>query len=372
MLLLWIIFSFAGICFVVTGANYLFWPRIREEYSDYPGGVSVLIPARNEEQNLSACLEQIIKQGSVIAEVLVYDDYSVDNTPYIIQSYASQHAFIKLVPPVPLRPNWCGKPFACAQLAAAASGEWLLFLDADARLRPNAIRRMLTEAQARQVTFLSCWPGFEMKTWAEKILMPLLNFVVFSLYPAPLSLSRRAEFQQNPNIGLAHGACLLFERKSYEEFGGHEQVKDQIFEDTRLAQLWRASRRVGICLDGQDIVTVRMYLSFREIWFGFQKNFFPAFQKESIFWLFLLLHGGVFLTPFLLALTTQAPLLLMTCVLVLLARLLLVLRFKHSLLSVIFHPLGEVILLLLGLSSWWRCKMGRGVAWKGRTYQKSA
>ncbi len=372
MLFLWILIISAGICLAITTGNCLFWPRVGKSDLHSLDSVSVLIPARNEANNLPACLETVLEQGSVIGEILIYDDHSADNTPQIIKAYCEQSRKVKLVPAVSLPSDWSGKNFACAQLAKAAKREWVLFLDADARLTANAVNRMLSEVQIRQVTFLSCWPKLEMYTLAEKLLMPLLNFVVFSMYPGWLALIKRPEFACNPGLGLAHGACMLFERKSYEQFGGHGQVKDEIFEDTRIAQRWRADGKAGACLDGQDIIYLRMYSSFREIWSGFQKNFFPAFSHEYNFWLFLSLHSLIFLYPFIYLLFYKSWLPLIVSLLVLLTRLMLVIRFRHSLLSVLFHPLGEFILILLGLSSWWRCKTGRGVVWKGRTYQKSA
>ncbi len=368
MLFLWALIVISGICLAITTSNCLLWPRVRKSDSYYFDSVSVLIPARNEANNLPACLETVIEQGSVISEILVYNDHSTDNTSQVINAYSARSPKVKLVTVVPILSGWSGKNFACAQLAKAAKREWVLFIDADARLTPNAVNRMLSEAKIRQVTFLSCWPELKMQTLAEKLLMPLLNFVVFSIYPSWLALIKRPEFEFNAGLGLAHGACMLFERNSYEQFGGHEKVKGEIFEDTRIAQLWRADGKAGACLDGQEIVYLRMYSSFTEIWSGFQKNIYPAFTQEYNFWLFLSVHIFVFFYPFVGILLYKSSLPLIASLLVLLTRIMLVIRFRHSLLSVLFHPLGEFILILLGLSSWWRCKTGRGVVWKGRTY----
>jgi chlorobactene glucosyltransferase len=316
------------------------------------------IPARDEERNLPACLNAALRQGDPVIEILVYDDHSTDGTRRVIDCYAGIDRRVRAIDPVALAPGWIGKNFACHQLANAATGDWLLFLDADARLADAAVERMLGEMARRRLTFLSCWPGLEMAGFWERALMPMLNFVVFSLFPAPLS-PRLNE----PSLALAHGACLMFERRKYFEIGGHAEVRDQIFEDTRLAQLWRRRNARGLCLDGQEIVRVRMYASFGEIWRGFQKNFFPAFRREISFWLFLALHAVVFLSPFLLL-----PVAPWAALAILLIRFALALRFRHPLVTVLLHPLAEVILIAIGLSSWRRCKSGRGVAWKGREY----
>ncbi len=360
----------AAVCLVITICNCLFWPQVKPTAERVFQSVTVLIPARDEEQNLPLCLDTVLAQGAVVAEILVYDDHSTDNTSQLLKTYAAQYPLIRQVPANALLPGWCGKNFACFQLAREAKGKWLLFLDADARLTSNAINRMLAEVQVRQVSFLSCWPKFQMESSTERMLMPLLNFVVYSIFPTPLLLLNRPEFAFNPRLGLAHGACMFFERSSYEDFGGHEKVKDQIFEDTRISQLWRASGRKSICLDGQEIVSLRMYSSFAEIWAGFQKNFFPAFQREYNFWIFLLLHTLIFTLPFILEVFISSSFIYLAIGCVLLSRLFLAIRFKHPLLSVFLHPVSELLLVVLGLTSWWRCKLGKGVAWKGREYLK--
>lgn len=352
---------------VIALANVLFWPKLRRAQQDYAGEVSVLIPARNEEANLADCLGAVLRQGETVREVLVYNDHSTDGTGRIIGEFAERDARVRSVEVLPLAEGWCGKNFACAQLASEATGKFLLFIDADARLTESAAARMAEEMHQRRLTFLSCWPGLELVSFWERALMPMLNFVVFATFPSPLSL-----LLGSSSLGLAHGACLMFERAIYEEIGGHTAVRDQIFEDTRLAQLWRERRQRGLCLDGQDVVRVRMYSSFAEIWQGFQKNFFPAFKHELSFWFFWTFHLVVFLSPFVLSVILPSVQIALAAMAVLLIRLALAWRFRQPLWGALLHPMAEVILLALGLSSWWRCKSGRGVAWKGREYHKSA
>ena len=350
----------------ITTANVLLWPRVRSSTTTQLASVSVLIPARNEEENLPACLDAVIAQGPIVGEILVYDDHSTDQTSRVVELAAGRDPRIRLVPARPLEPGWTGKNFACANLARAAAFDFLLFLDADARVRPRAVDRLHREMVQRRLALLSCWPGLEAVSFWERTLMPMLNFVVFSIFPGPLSL-----IFGFPSLALAHGACMLFDRKVYFEVGGHEAVRDQIFEDTRLAQLWRLHGRRGLCLDGQDLISVRMYEDLSGIWLGFLKNFYPAFRRETSFWLFIAFHLGILLLPFVLLPFRPYPRLGVATFAVLLSRLLLAIRFRQSLLTVLLHPLAEAMLLLLGLTSWWRCRTGRGVSWKGRAYHKS-
>jgi glycosyltransferase involved in cell wall biosynthesis len=351
--------------------NALAWPLVGDAGVESDAGspsVSILIPARDEASNIAECLDAALAQGGAVLEVLVYDDHSSDHTAEIVERYAWRDWRVRLVQPSLLPDGWCGKTFACARLAAEARGRWLLFLDADARLAEKAAPLIVGEALARGVTMLSCWPRLLTRGFWEGALMPLLNFVVFTLYPAPLALRRN-----DPSLGLAHGSCLLARRDAYETIGGHAAVRGELFEDVRLAQLWRARGQRGLCLDGRKVVAVRMYRSLPEIWAGFRKNFFPAFRTARAFRAFVALHLFVFLAPFALA-----PLALKwswawpfvwAAVCVLAARVALALRFKHSWWSVLLHPLGEAVLVALGLASWLSCRSGRGGAWEGRRYR---
>jgi glycosyltransferase involved in cell wall biosynthesis len=373
---------FASALLIVAGAllcvalwNALAWPRI----GDAKGAagpdsshVSVLIPARDEEDNIAGCLDAALAQGTAVTEVLVYDDHSRDATARVVGEYARHDSRVRLVAPAPLPDGWCGKTFACARLAEEARADWLLFLDADARLLgAGAAALVVREAEARGVTLLSCWPRIETRGFWEGALMPLLNFVVFTLYPAPLALRR-----SDPSLGLAHGSCVLARRDDYELVGGHAVVRGELFEDVRLAQAWRAAGRPSLCLDGRAVVGVRMYRSLAEIWRGFQKNFFPAFRSARGFWAFMALHFFVFLLPFaLLPFATTTPggdLLASATACVVAARFALALRFRQPLWSPLLHPLAEAVLLALGVSSWLRCGTGRGVEWKGRSYRTGA
>jgi glycosyltransferase involved in cell wall biosynthesis len=336
-------------------ANAALWPDVKRG-TECAGEVSVLIPARNEEETLPRCLETVLPQPGV-GEVLVYDDHSEDGTADVVRSFAARDPRVRLIGPAPLPPGWAGKTFACYKLSEAARGPWLLFLDADVTLAPGAIAGVLAEAQRRGVTLLSCWPGLLMHGFWEKLLMPMLNFVVFTLYPAPLALRRPLD----ASLGLAHGALILARADAYRRVGGHRAVRAELFEDTLLARVWRRRGERSLCLDGRRLVQTRMYSGLRPIWLGFQKNFYPAFRSPLSFWAFLAFHAIVFLGPFLTADWVAA-----SCVIAM--RIALALRFSHPLWSAFLHPPAQVFLLALGLASWWRYRHGSGVPWKGRRY----
>ncbi|MDY6972418.1 MAG: glycosyltransferase family 2 protein [Thermodesulfobacteriota bacterium] len=350
--------------------NSFAWPLLSATGNHFSQSCSILIPARNEEDNIGECLDSVLRQGNSVSEIIVCNDHSEDATAAIVSHYQKKDYRIRMIATGNLPKGWCGKSFACNSLAAEAHGDWMLFIDADTRLSSDAVNGMIAEAVRQNYTFLSSWPGLVMESAWERVLMPMLNFVVFTLFPAPLSFRR-----DDPSLGLAHGACILVKRTEYNAIGGHELVFNRIFEDTSLARAWRASGRKGICLDGQDLVRVRMYNSLEGIWQGFQKNIYPAFSRGLSFWIFLVFHTTCFLIPFIilpwifLGYWHLWPLGI-SALCVILMRIFQAGRFRFPLWSVLFHPLAEVMLIAIGLSSWSNCQLGRGVSWKGRVYKR--
>lgn len=343
--------------------NVAAWPAVTSTRSGDSAVVSVLIPARDEAATIDRCLDSVLAQGSSLRGVIVYDDRSADDTAAQVERRAAADARVRLLRGGDLPAGWCGKPYACQRLADAAAGEWLLFLDADARLQPDALARLLEDARRRQLTLLSAWPGLVMATAWEQLLMPVLNLVVFSLYPAPLSLRR-----DDPSLGLAHGACMLVHRETYRRLGGHGMVRDQLFEDSRLAQAWRSGGERALCLDGQAIVSVRMYSTAREIWRGFEKNFYPAFRRDTSFWAFLALHAATFVVPAVLVLLAPSMLTLAAAAAGIVMRIVLALRFRHPLWSAWLQPLAATVMIGIALCSRARYRTAGGVEWKGRRY----
>ncbi len=363
----WLIFAVALALAALAVWNAVAWPRVRMAHGGVaPGAIAILIPARNEAERIAPCIESALAQGGVVAEVLVYDDHSDDGTAEVVLAAAGGDPRVRVLAPRPLPEGWAGKPFGCLQLAQAAQAPWFLFLDADARLASGGAEAILAEAQSRNVTLLAPWPGLDQHGFWESLLMPLLNFCVLTLFPAPLSLKR-----PDPSLALAHGACILAEAEAYWRVGGHEAVRNAFFEDTLLARHWRAQGEATACLDGADAVRVRMYDSFSGIWRGFAKIVHSAFARETSFWLFIGLHAAVFLAPFI-----AAPALLLSgapawgwlgaALCVLGARAALALRFRQAGWSVLLHPVAEGILLANAITGWTQWLTGRGHEWKGR------
>ena len=191
--------------------------------------VSVLIPARNEEENIETCLKSLQKQDYTNFEILVLDDNSKDRTAELVESMAAKDDRIKLIKGQPLPEGWAGKPFACYQLAEKAKGSWLLFVDADTTHAPHMLRGILALALNLKTSMLSGFPRQLASSLPQKVAIPVLYFVILSWMPLWwLQRSRKSK------PSLAIGQFLLFPREEYWRMGGHEMVKSKILEDVWL------------------------------------------------------------------------------------------------------------------------------------------
>jgi chlorobactene glucosyltransferase len=335
--------------------------------------VSILVPARNEERGLRPCLESLLKQQYPEFEVLVCDDGSEDATAEILAEMARGNARLKPFRSQDLPPGWLGKCFACHQLAERARGELLLFTDADTVHHPGALASAVAELQASGAGLLSLVTRLEMRTFAEKIILPLVPFTALAYLP--FFLIRRL---RNPLFAIGNGQFMLFRRPAYDAAGGHAAVREALVEDVWLARRVKASGFPLALCDGGKLVSCRMYRSSREIWEGFSKNIFAGFNFSLIplaavcsfslaaFILpYFFLLAGVLL-PLDSSRWIHEP--AAEIVLALAMRLMLAARYRLGVISALLHSLGMACFLAIAVNSALRILTGRGARWKGRTY----
>lgn len=231
--------------------------------------VSVLVPARDEAARLPGTLPAVLAQGS--GEVLVLDDGSSDGTAELAQDVIdrSGHPQARVLTGAALPSGWTGKTWACHQLAAAAQGDILVFLDADVTLDQGALAALIAEKDQAGADVLSVFPRQVTRSIGEHLVVPVIDDVLLCLLPHPL-LSLPA-----PSAATAHGACLAFDRDSYERVGGFAAVRGQIVDDVALARRTRAvGMSLGLALGGH-LVQVRMYRSYSEAVGGLSRGLLP-------------------------------------------------------------------------------------------------
>ncbi len=237
--------------------------------------ISVLVPARDEEANIEACVRSLLALNYPHFEVLALDDRSSDDTYPILCRLRDRDHRLRVLIGAELPPDWYGKPFACWQLANAAKGEYLLMTDADCVFAPDALLLALGAMREQKADVVSLVPDLRCEGFWERLLIPIQYFVIFAFLPTPLI--RRTPY---PWFAAANGAFLFLARETYFAVDGHRAVRQQLAEDVKFAQ---HVKRMGKSLwygDGSRTYAVRMYHGLDEIWSGFSKNLFPAFSKN--------------------------------------------------------------------------------------------
>lgn len=336
-----------------------------------PPFVSVIIPARNEKEDLPLLLEDLAHQDYAGSggrwEVWVVDDGSTDGTGEVAARHPS-HPQVLQAPPPP--PGWVGKNWACHQGAQRATGALLLFLDADVRLGRTALRAAVERQRATGADLVSFAARVVMESFWERVVMPLYVQFVLLYFQTPRVNDDRS------SRAMANGQFMCFSREGYGRSGGHERVRGAVLEDVRLAQeIKRAGGRVRVLWTPQ-MVTTRMYQDRAEMGEGILKTlhgtrFSYLRQFGLAAGLFLL-----YLSPFLVLALWAAGLLGLLWALSALAAVLVTLGkqvgFQRALLAParygLLYPLGCVYYLgLFAISVRRGAGQGR-VAWKGRTY----
>jgi len=231
--------------------------------------VSVIVPARNEEPCLGACLQSLASQAGVSFEIIVVDDGSTDRTPEIARSFHG----VRVVSPGPLPPGWTGKNNALVAGAKDARGEWLLFTDADTVHRSGSLARSLAEVRERGVALLSYSPEQEVHGIWEKSVMPVIFAELASTY-RPSEVSDPAS-----PAAAANGQYILISREAYDAVGGHTPVATSLLEDVALARAVKASGRKIFFRYGGDAVRTRMYRSLAQLREGWTKNLVLLFPS---------------------------------------------------------------------------------------------
>ena len=201
--------------------------------------VSVLVPARNEEDNIEACVRSLLGQQYPNFEVRVLDDNSTDRTWRILQQLASEDDRLIILKGNPLPADWLGKHWACYQLAQTATAELLLFTDADTRHHPLTLQNSVTALIAEKADLLTAMPFEEVVTWGEKLVVPLITWSIFSF--VPLMLAYRLKYSA---LSATIGQFMFFRRKAYLKIGGYQAIRYHAVDDLALGR--RIEKQFGI------------------------------------------------------------------------------------------------------------------------------
>lgn len=331
--------------------------------------VSICIPARNESKSIGAAIKCLLDSQHDDFEVLVLDDHSDDDTPKIVTEWMNKSERVKLLQSPPLPEGWNGKQHACWQLANSAQHDFLLFLDADVRLSNDALKRILAEQSSRDVSLLSGFPRQETGTFSEKLLIPMMHYVLLCYLPMD-----RMRASTDPGFAAGCGQLFLAKKADYFACGGHAAIKSSRHDGIKLPRAFRKAGLSTDLFDATDLAACRMYESFGQVQRGLLKNATEGIANARLIIPFtILLLGGTILPIILLVtglLQAWSPLLMVFLgilfVLTWIPRLVAASRFQQSILGAAFHPVA--ILWFVGLQ--WialvREILGLKTRWRGR------
>lgn len=343
--------------------------------------VSVCIPARNEETNIRRCVEAVLRQDYPNFEVIVLDDRSTDATLTLLKEIASRDSRLIPISGSDLPEGWAGKPHALYQASAAATGQWLCFVDADTFLEPNALSAVYAKAIETQADLFTIMTRQILGSFWERTVMPLVMTAL------SVGFSPRKVNDPSRRDAVANGQFIFIKRSVYDLIGGHEKIKAQIVEDKALSEnvKWNGHRLV--VADGMQMVSTRMYTSLATMWEGWTKNIYLGLREHP----YLLLLGAFGATLALIAALFLPvwPLLGLAWylndggwpALVVIVEALLVWAYLVYIRSVVASemsisrwyafttPLGAGVFAAMMLTSAWKVISGQGVTWRGRRYQ---
>lgn len=335
--------------------------------------ISIMIPARNEAENIKTCVLSLLKQDYSNIEILVLDDNSTDDTSLIVKRISKKDSRVKLITGKPLKEGWIGKSYACHQLAKHAKGEYLLFTDADTLYFKNAVSSAVGCLIKNKLDALSAIPKQIMVSIHERLVVTWVHFGILSLLP--LIMVKKSRY---PLFCTANGQCMLFKREVYRKIGGHKSIKTKILEDIHISKQVKRHGYKFMIFDGSKNIYCRMYRNFRGLIKGFSKFMFAAFDfKVFNITVSILFVSAIFLFPFILlplgTLVFDWPNLIINQIIiqtliVLAMRIALSIRLRNRVLDTIFHPISMIYIILICINSVLQTKFGEGACWKDRSY----
>lgn len=364
-------FIFLMVAFIIALSN-LFALKSLERYTvlDQTPSVTVLIPARNEEANIRLCVTSLLTQNYPSLQVVVLDDNSTDNTGAILLELKVSHINLEVIQGKPLPNGWTGKNWACHQLAQIATSELVLFVDADTTFEPDAISHAVAALLKERADFVTVLPRQIVATWGEKLVVPIMNWSIFSIIP--YAIAHRVRTQK---LVMAVGQFMLFRLHTYHEIGGHEAIRGEFLDDLPLAKRIKKQGFRWRLFNGSKLITCRMYHNFREVSDGLARSLFTVFGKNTLAYLWIWICLGItFLEPLIFIilhlfglpieiLTLNASIVMLIISLILWG--IVYLRFRYPFYLTFFFPLTIILSFYIAMRSLIITKTGR-MTWKGR------
>ncbi|OLR93688.1 glycosyltransferase [Actinokineospora bangkokensis] len=320
--------------------------------------VSVLMPVRDEAHRVGPALRSVLAQTGVAdLEVVVLDDGSTDGTADVVREIGGDR--VRVVVGTPPPPGALGKPNACAGLAAEATGDVLVYVDADVVLAPHAVAAAVALLRANGLDLVSPFPGQLAEGWAARLAQPLLIWSILASLPL-----RLAERTGRPSMAVANGQFLVVDAAALRRCGGFESVRGEVLDDMAIARRVRVGGGRTAVVDGSGVARCRMYQGWAEVRDGYTKSLWSASGSPAAAGAFAAAFAWLFLLPPLAALRgSRAGLIGYAAAVV--SRALAARRTGGRVGDAAAHPLSAALVLVLLARSWWGRRRGT-LTWKGR------
>lgn len=333
--------------------------------------ISVLVPARNEELSIGTCVASLLDQDYPDYEVLVLDDQSTDATSERLAAFTSPRLTVLQGTDKP--DDWLGKPHACHRLSMKATGDILLFVDADTWFSRDALSRLVRSFETSYAQMVTVWPMQRLGSFWERVVVPMVYFSLLTLLPAkyvtddPAWMPAALRSRFRPLFAAACGQFIAIRRDTYDSIGGHQAVKADIVEDVALAKAVKSIGGRVLMAHGSHTVGCRMYRSHSELWNGFRKNFFAGFgYNVPFFTAAAAIHVVAYLLPFA-YLFTYPRLALLTIAIPIVQRLILARWYGWELRYSLIHAFGVMWFQALGIRVLADRIFRTKLQWKGRS-----
>lgn len=374
----------ALLAFGLTAFNAVFWTRGRplpQAADAAPGGLSVLIPARNEVGTIERCVRAADAAHGPITEIIVYDDESTDGTTELLNRLQAEVPRLRVVHGDALPAGWVGKPHALQRLSEEAATDLLLNVDADVTLREDGVLRMLSllgrpdeVPGGLDAAVVTAVPHQHTGSFAERLMMPMLHLSYVAWLPMPLIYRTR-----DPRVLAANGQLLLIRRSALAAIGGWTGVRAALVDDMALCRAAKAGGLRVVFADGDRMADCRMYDGAAALRSGFAKNFYEGIGGHPLgMVLVIALHLLIFVAPYValpVAVVLGAHGVAAAAGIGVAAnvatRLIMAARYGHGLLSVLLHPIAVMAMMGVLLESFRWSRRG-DIRWRGRSYPARA
>jgi len=338
--------------------------------------VSIILPARNEEKFIGKCLESFVNQDYTNYEIMAIDDSSDDKTWEIIEKYAKKSDKVVPIKAATKPDGWMGKNWACMEGFKRASGDLLLFTDADTTYSKKVLSLAVAHLLSEKLDVLTVIPRLLCLDNITKITLPMLSTFLHSRYSA-LNVN-------NPKKGIGYffGSFFIIKKEVYEKIGTHEKVKHEIIEDGALGKITKESGFRLKMVRGEHLLDAVYSRSSQEMWNGLERLMVPLYHQNKsyavgvffavLFILFIpipfLIYSVIFLENSISFIPLLASAILSTSTIFIAAFMETKMGLNLNSVFGLFAPLGGLIVTCGFLSGILQANKSSAVSWRGRKY----